>query len=187
MDAALDARVMREIVEPVIAGMSAEGHPFRGFLFAGLMLTADGPKVIEFNARLGDPETQVMLPLIDEPLLPLLVAGATGSLRAKSARIATECLAGVVLASRGYPESSESGQVIEGVGEAEAIPGVSVYHAGTAQRGGQTVTAGGRVLTVVGRGADFTEAISRAYTGALHIRFEGMQYRHDIGRKALKI
>jgi phosphoribosylamine---glycine ligase len=186
MDAALDARVMREIVEPVIAGMAAEGHPFRGFLFAGLMLTADGPKVIEFNARLGDPETQVLLPLIDEPLLPLLVAGATGSLRAKSARIATECLAGVVLASRGYPESSESGQAIEGIGEAEAIPGVSVFHAGTAQRGSQTVTAGGRVLTVVGRGADFTEAISRAYTGVLHIRFEGMQYRHDIGRKALK-
>jgi phosphoribosylamine--glycine ligase len=186
MDAALDARVMREIVEPVIAGMAAEGHPFRGFLFAGLMLTADGPKVIEFNARLGDPETQVLLPLIDEPLLPLLVAGATGSLRAKSARIATECLAGVVLASRGYPESSESGQAIEGIADAEAIPGVSVFHAGTAQRGVHTVTAGGRVLTVVGRGADFTEAISRAYTGVLHIRFEGMQYRHDIGRKALK-
>lgn len=186
MDAALDARVMREIVEPAIAGMSAEGHPFRGFLFAGLMLTPDGPKVIEFNARLGDPETQVLLPLIDEPLLPLLVAGATGSLRAKSVRIATECLAGVVLASRGYPESSESGQAIEGIGEAEAIPGVSVFHAGTAQRGAHTVTAGGRVLTVVGRGADFTEAISRAYTGVLHIRFEGMQYRHDIGRKALK-
>ena len=186
MDAALDARVMREIVEPVIAGMSAEGYPFRGFLFVGLMLTPDGPKVIEFNARLGDPETQVLVPLIDEPLLPLLVAGATGSLRAKSVRIAPECLAGVVIASRGYPESSEAGQVIEGIADAEAIPGVSVYHAGTAQRGRQTVTAGGRVLTVVGRGADFTEAISRAYTGTLHIRFEGMQYRHDIGRRALK-
>ena len=94
--------------------------------------------------------------------------------------------AGVVLASRGYPESSASGQPIEGIDEAEAIPGVEVYHAGTAQRGRQIVTAGGRVLTVVGRGADFAEAISRAYTGVLHIRFEGMQYRHDIGRKALK-
>jgi len=187
MDAALEARVMREIVHPVIAGMAAEGHPFRGFLFAGLMLTADGPKVIEFNVRLGDPETQVLLPLIDEPLLPLLVAGAAGSLRAASVRIARDCLAGVVLASRGYPETSESGKVIEGIDAAEATPGVAVYHAGTAQRGAQVVTAGGRVLTVVGRGADFTEAIARAYTGALRITFDGMQYRRDIGRKALQV
>ncbi|HET6957364.1 MAG TPA: phosphoribosylamine--glycine ligase [Vicinamibacterales bacterium] len=187
MDAALEARVMREIVHPVIAGMAAEGHPFRGFLFAGLMLTADGPKVIEFNVRLGDPETQVLLPLIDEPLLPLLVAGAAGSLRATSVRIARDCLAGVVLASRGYPETSESGKVIEGIDAAEATPGVAVYHAGTAQRGAQLVTAGGRVLTVVGRGADFTEAIARAYTGALRITFDGMQYRRDIGRKALQV
>jgi len=187
MDAALEARVMREIVHPVIAGMAAEGHPFRGFLFAGLMLTADGPKVIEFNVRLGDPETQVLLPLIDEPLLPLLVAGAAGSLRATFVRIARDCLAGVVLASHSYPETSESGHVIEGIDAAEATPGVAVYHAGTAQRGAQVVTAGGRVLTVVGRGADFTEAIARAYTGALRITFDGMQYRRDIGRKALQV
>ena len=187
MDAALEARVMREIVRPVVAGMAAEGHPFRGFLFAGLMLTADGPKVIEFNVRLGDPETQVLLPLVDEPLLPLLVAGASGSLRTTSVRRGSDCLAGVVLASRGYPETSESGQVIEGIDAAEATPGVAVYHAGTAQRGAQVVTAGGRVLTVVGRGADFTEAIARAYTGALRIRFDGMHYRRDIGRKALQV
>jgi phosphoribosylamine--glycine ligase len=186
MDATLEARVMHEIVDPVMAGMAAEGHPFRGFLFVGLMLTKDGPRVIEFNVRLGDPETQVLLPLIDEPLLPLLVAGAAGSLRASSVRMASDCYAGVVLASRGYPESSEAGQVIEGIEEAAGIPGVAVYHAGTARRGRQIVTAGGRVLTVVGRGADFAEAITRAYTGVLHIRFEGVQYRHDIGRKALK-
>ena len=186
VDAALEARVMREIVDPVIAGMAAEGHPFRGFLFAGLMLTADGPKVIEFNARLGDPETQVVLPLIDEPLLPLLVAGALGSLRASSVRIGAGCLAGVVLASRGYPESSGSGQLIAGIEQAEAIPGVVVYHAGTAQRGREIVTAGGRVLTVVGRGADFPEAISRAYTGVMHISFDGVQFRRDIGKNALK-
>ena len=185
VDAALEARVMREIVNPVVAGMAAEGHPFRGFLFVGLMLTADGPQVIEFNVRMGDPETQVVLPLIDEPLLPLLVAGAMGSLRASSVRLGHECLAGVVLASRNYPESSESGQPIDGIEQAEAIPGVVVYHAGTAQRGRQIVTAGGRVLTVVGRGADFTEAISRAYTGVMHISFDGMQYRRDIGRRAL--
>jgi phosphoribosylamine--glycine ligase len=185
VDAALEARVMREIVNPVVAGMAAEGHPFRGFLFVGLMLTADGPKVIEFNVRLGDPETQVILPLIDEPLLPLLVAGATGALRASSVRIGADRLAGVVLASRGYPASSESGQPIDGIDEAEAIPGVEVFHAGTARRGNAIVTAGGRVLTVVGRGADFAEAISRAYAGVLHIRFDGMQYRRDIGKRAL--
>src|SRR5881392_3094668 len=144
VDAALEARVMREIVQPVIAGMAEEGCPFRGFLFAGLMLTADGPKVIEFNVRLGDPETQVVLPLIDEPLLPLLVAGAMGSLTVPSVRIGAECLAGVVLASRGYPESSESGRPISGLDRAEAIPGVAIYHAGTARRDGQIVTAGGR-------------------------------------------
>jgi phosphoribosylamine--glycine ligase len=96
-------------------------------------------------------------------------------------------LAAIVLASRGYPESSESGRLIEGIGEAEAIPGVEVYHAGTARRDGQLVTAGGRVLTAVGRGADFAEAISRAYTAVLQIRFEGMQFRHDIGRRALEL
>ena len=185
VDAALEARVMREIVDPVIAGMAAEGHPFQGFLYVGLMLTAGGPKVIEFNARLGDPEAQVVLPLIDEPLLPLLVACAAGSLRASSVRIGADRLAGVVLASRGYPESSESGQPIEGIDQAEAMPGIAVYHAGTAQRGGQVVTAGGRVLTVVGRGTDFAEAVSRAYAGVLQISFDGMQYRRDIGRKAL--
>jgi phosphoribosylamine--glycine ligase len=150
------------------------------------MLTADGPKVIEFNVRLGDPETQVVLPLIDEPLLPLLVAGAAGALRQSSVRVGAERFIGVVLASRGYPESSESGVPITGIDEAESIPGVAVYQAGTAIRGGQLVTAGGRVVTVVGRGADFPEAIARAYAGVGKIGFAGMQYRHDIGRKALR-
>jgi phosphoribosylamine--glycine ligase len=186
LDAALEARVMREIVDPVMAGMAAEGSPFRGFLYVGLMLTPDGPKVIEFNARLGDPEAQVVLPLIDEPLLPLLVAGAAGALRSSTVRIGMERFAGVVLASRGYPEASESGRPIQGIDQAEAIPGVDVYHAGTAMRDGQLVTAGGRVLTVVGSGNDFAEAIARAYAGVLKIGFDGMQYRRDIGRRALQ-
>lgn len=187
VDLALHARVMREIIEPVIAGMAAEGCPFRGFLYAGLMLTAAGPKVIEFNARLGDPEAQVILPLIDEPLLPLLVAGAAGELRQATVRLGADRLTGVVLASRGYPDSSESGQAISGIDQAEALAGVAVYHAGTARRDGRLVTAGGRVLTVVGRGADFAEAVARAYAGVRRISFEGMQYRHDIGRKALRV
>jgi phosphoribosylamine--glycine ligase len=187
VDPALESRILRQIVEPVLAGMSADGHPFRGFLYVGLMLTADGPKVIEFNVRLGDPETQVVLPLIEEPLLPLLVAGAAGGLRQAAVRLGHECFSGVVMASRGYPESPESGQPISGIDAAEAIPGVAVYHAGTAMRGGQLVTAGGRVLTVVGGGADFTAAITKAYAGVAEIRFEGMHFRRDIGRKALKV
>ncbi len=185
VDAAMRDRIMREIVEPVVAGMAAEGHPFRGFLYAGLMLTAGGPKVIEFNVRLGDPEAQVILPLIDEPLAPLLAAAAAGELRQAEVRIADRCLTGVVMASRGYPESSESGVTIAGIERAETIAGVAVYHAGTARKNGQLVTAGGRVLTVVGSGGDFTESMTRAYAGVLQIGFEGMQFRHDIGRKAL--
>jgi phosphoribosylamine--glycine ligase len=150
------------------------------------MLTADGPKVIEFNVRLGDPEAQVILPLIDEPLLPLLVSAAQGSLNRSSVRLGRDRLAGVVIASRGYPESAESGNRIDGLAEAEAISGVAVYHAGTATRDGHVVTAGGRVLTVVGRGSRFDEAMARAYAGVSSIHFDGMQYRRDIGRKALQ-
>jgi phosphoribosylamine--glycine ligase len=184
-DAALQARVMREIVNPVIAGMAKEGHPFRGFLYVGLMLTTAGPKAIEFNVRLGDPEAQVILPLVDEPLAPILMAAADGHLRQSTCRIGSDRVVGVVIASRGYPESFESGQPIAGIEYAECIPGVSVHHAGTAMRNGQLVTAGGRVLTVVGRGGDFAAAIARAYSGVLPIHFDGRQFRHDIGRKAL--
>jgi phosphoribosylamine--glycine ligase len=185
-DAALESRVMDEIVLPVIRGMADDGCPFSGFLYIGLMLTTDGPRVIEFNVRLGDPEAQVILPLVDEPLLPILVAAASGRLQQTAVRLGTDRFAGVVLASRGYPESSDSGQPILGIDEAERVPGVAVYHAGTALRDGRIVTAGGRVLTVVGRGADFPEAVARAYAGVMQISFEGMQYRRDIGRKALE-
>jgi phosphoribosylamine---glycine ligase len=186
-DGAFTSRVMREIVDPVIAGMAAEGCPFRGFLYVGLMLTPVGPQVIEFNVRLGDPEAQVILPLVSEPLVPLLMAAASGSLQQTTCRLSEEQQVGVVLASRGYPESSGSGQPILGITEAERMPRVSVYHAGTAMKDGQLVTAGGRVLTVVAAGTGYAEAIARAYDGVRHISFEGMQYRRDIGRKALQI
>ena len=187
VDAPMAARIMRDIVEPVVRGMGEEGDPFRGFLYVGLMLTPAGPHVIEFNVRLGDPEAQVILPLVEEPLLPILVAGASGQLAQSTIRLGAEKFVGVVVASRGYPESAESGRAVDGVDLAEAIEGVSVYHAGTALDGGRVVTSGGRVLTVVGRGHDFREAIARAYAGVLEISFEGMQYRTDIGRKALAV
>jgi phosphoribosylamine--glycine ligase len=184
IDDVLHQRVMREIVEPVMGGMSADGHPFRGFLYVGLMLTREGPKVIEFNVRLGDPEAQVVLPLIAEPLAPLLAAAARGALSQTTCRLSPGTLVGVVLASRGYPETAESGRAISGIAEAERIRGVTVYHAGTATHDGQLVTAGGRVLTVVGRGAGMADAVKTAYAGVGCISFDGMQYRRDIGRKA---
>jgi phosphoribosylamine--glycine ligase len=184
VDEPLQARIQAEIVDPVIAGMAAEGHPFRGFLYVGLMLTSSGPKVIEFNVRLGDPEAQVILPLIAEPLAPLLSAAASGALHQQQCRLSTEKMVGVVLASRGYPDTSDTGRTIAGIQAAETA-GAWVFHAGTAARDGEIVTSGGRVLTVVGRGVSFPDAIQRAYAGVDRITFDGMQYRRDIGQKAI--
>ena len=181
----VERRVLDEVVRPVLAGMEAEGHPYRGFLYVGLMLTADGPKVIEFNVRFGDPEAQVVLPMLDEDLSWLLGAAATGALPNRAARFRDEPHVGVVLASRGYPERSENDQPIAGLDDAASVPGAMVFHAGTARRDRRIVTAGGRVLTVVGRGQSHQEAIETAYRAAAQIRFDGMQMRRDIGRKAL--
>jgi phosphoribosylamine--glycine ligase len=177
--------VLDEIVQPALHGMDREGYPFRGFLYVGLMLTATGPKVVEFNVRFGDPEAQVVLPALDEDLSWLLGSAATGVLPSRSARFRTDRHVGVVLASAGYPGAARSGDVIAGIEEASAVPGALVFHAATARRDGQLVTNGGRVLTVVGRGQDYRHAIDVAYRAASCIRFDGMQFRTDIGRKAL--
>jgi phosphoribosylamine--glycine ligase len=149
------------------------------------MLTRDGPKVIEYNVRFGDPEAQAVMPLIGGELLPLLVASADGDLSGHRVALGDDVSVGVVLASAGYPGPVTSGAVISGLDAADRVPGVTVFHAGTAARNGQIVTAGGRVLTVVATGSDYREAIARAYEGVSLISFEGMQYRRDIGRKAL--
>jgi phosphoribosylamine--glycine ligase len=177
--------VLDEIVRPVLDAMRSEGRPYRGFLYVGLMLTADGPKVIEFNVRFGDPEAQVVLPMLDEDLSWLLGAAATAALPSRPARFRDEPHVGVVLASAGYPERADGGRPIDGLQAAADVPGALVFHAGTSRRDGQIVTAGGRVLTVVGRGASHREAIDVAYRAVSRIGFEGMQYRRDIGRKAL--
>jgi phosphoribosylamine--glycine ligase len=187
MDADLEAGVMREIVEAAVTGMLAEGHEYRGFLYAGLMLTCDGPKVIEFNVRFGDPEAQVVLPLVESDLPELLSAAADGALGAARVSLSTGVSVGVVLASGGYPGPVKAGLPIHGIDAATELPGVDVFHAGTARRDDQVVTAGGRVLTVVGRGDTFDDAIARAYTGVARITFEGMQYRRDIGQKAKEL
>jgi len=182
---AMQTRIMREIVNPVIAGLAAEGNPYHGFLYAGLMLTCDGPKVIEFNVRFGDPEAQVVIPMIADQLAPRLVAAADGALDLRPISFRSDTHVGVVLASRDYPASGPTGLTISGLDAAAAERDVLVFHAGTAARGDDIVTAGGRVLTVVGRGPTYADAISRAYAGVSKIAFDGVHYRRDIGQKAL--
>ena len=182
---ALEEEVMASVVQPVLAGMRAEGSPYRGFLYVSLMLTAGGPKVIEFNVRFGDPEAQVVLPLVEGSLADALMASAIGQLAGWQPQFSSDRTVGVVLASRGYPASSESGRLIRGLDRAELMQDVLVFQAATKTSDEGIVTAGGRVLTVVGRGPSFEAAMSRAYHGVDAIRFDGMQYRHDIGQKAL--
>jgi phosphoribosylamine--glycine ligase len=187
MDASLNRRVMQTIVEPVLQTMAADGHPYRGFLYVGLMLTSDGPKVIEFNVRFGDPEAQVVLPMIDSDLAPLLHAAATGGdIFSIPLRISADPRVGVVLASRGYPEKPETGKVITGLDAASSLDDVLIFHAGTTQVGNDVVSNGGRVLTVVGRGSTYEAAIARAYAAVDRIAFDGVHARRDIGQKALR-
>ncbi len=181
----LAARVMADIVQPVLDGLRAEGSEYRGVLYVGLMLTRDGPQVIEFNVRFGDPEAQVVLPMIETDLAPVLFSAATGDLTATEWRTAADPHVGVVLASGGYPGAFETGYEIHGLDAAEAVPGVLVFHAGSRLRNDRIVTSGGRVLTVVGRGPTFGEARDRAYRAAACISFPGKHVRMDIGRKAV--
>jgi phosphoribosylamine--glycine ligase len=186
VDDAMQRRILGEIVQPVLNGMIAEGSPYRGVLYCGLMLTREGPKVIEFNVRFGDPEAQVVLPCVAQPIVPLLWAAATGTLRSGGVAMSPHAHVGVVIAAKGYPATVETGQEIRGLERvAEECPDVLVFHAGVAERDGTLVTSGGRVLTLVGRAATFDAAIARAYEAVSHIQFEGMQYRRDIGRRAL--
>jgi len=182
---AMAGQVLESIVFPTLRGLAAEGLPYRGFLYGGLMMTADGPKVIEFNARMGDPETQVVLPGLAEDLLPHLWNAAGGRVESGTFRARGDRHVGVVLASGGYPERFEAGKTIAGLDEAAALPDTLVFHAGSAGRDGETVTAGGRVLTVVGSGADFAQARERAYVAVGKISFEVMHYRRDIGVRAV--
>ena len=186
-DAAMQDRILREIVAPVIRGMREEGHPYTGFLYCGLMLTGDGPRVIEFNVRFGDPEAQVVLPLIEGDFASALLAAARGDLRGVSLRFSTDRTVGVVLASEGYPDSYQTGRRIAGLDLAASDGEALVFHAGTASRDGDIVTAGGRVLTVVGRGSSYAAARERAYKAASRISFEGLHIRRDIGEKALAL
>ena len=186
VDAALVAEIVSEVHEPVVARMHERGAPFHGVLYAGLMLTADGPRVLEFNCRFGDPETQAVLPRLRSDLVDLCLASREpGGLAGVEAEFSEEWAVTLVLASRGYPESSTKGDVIRGVAEAEAT-GVEVSHAGTAMRDGELVTAGGRVVNVTALGPNADAARRRAYDAADLITFDGRQIRTDIALRAVE-
>jgi len=180
------ARAVKDVLEPTARGMLADGRPFRGLLYAGLMLTKDGPRVLEFNVRFGDPETQVLMNVIDGDLGDVLDAAARGALDTTALRASGEHALCIVLAAAGYPGTPRKGDAIDGIELAEEVPGVRVYHAGTARREGRLVTAGGRVLGVTGRGSTLAAARDAAYRAARLIRFDGMQLRSDIGARALR-
>jgi phosphoribosylamine--glycine ligase len=171
--------LVEQVHVPVLADLARRGTPFVGLLYAGLMMTDDGPKVLEFNCRFGDPETQVVLPLVEGDLLTALAAAASGDLEGTALEVSEHAAATIVLAAGGYPESGDRGSRIDGIAAAEAT-GALVFHAGTALHAGGLVTNGGRVLDVTGRGATVEEARSAAYAGVGEITFDGMRYRSDI-------
>jgi phosphoribosylamine--glycine ligase len=180
-------RMRREVLEPTVAGMAAEGNPVVGVIYAGLMLTAQGPRVLEFNIRFGDPEAQVLLLRLEGDLAQLLLDGASGGFQADTLRFRREAAVCLVLASEGYPEQPITGEPIGGVDAAESRDGVHVFHAGTASRDGRLVSAGGRVLDVCALGATLIDALETAYRAADDIHWPSKILRRDIGRRALAL
>ncbi len=177
------AWLLQNVAQRVVDGMRSEGTPFAGVLFTGLMMTPDGPKVLEFNTRFGDPETEAILLRLETDLLEILEAAVEGRVASLPIKFKAGASACVIAASAGYPGKYASGKTISGLDRVQA--GVEVFHAGTAIRGGKIVTAGGRVLAVTAAGGDLREALRQAYAAMAEIEFEGMQYRRDIGWRAL--
>jgi phosphoribosylamine--glycine ligase len=177
--------IMQDIVLPTVKGLAAEGRRYQGVLFVGLMMTDAGPRVLEYNARFGDPETQVILARMRSDLVPLLVEVADGTLKDTKVEWAKEAAVCVVLASRGYPDAAETGMVVSGLDALAGEADLAVFHAATAERDGQVVSVGGRVLGVTALGATLDAAVESAYRAVDRVSFEGMHYRKDIGRRAL--
>jgi phosphoribosylamine--glycine ligase len=186
LDKETSHKVMTEVIAPAVAGMAREGREYRGVLYAGLMLTEQGLKVLEFNCRFGDPETQAILPRMETDLLPLLLQSARGKFTTPKIEWKKEAVACVVVASGGYPESYAKGLPVEGLEAAGGVEGVTVFHSGTKQEDGRLVTSGGRVFNVCARGATLAQALSRAYLAVKDINFENREYRNDIGQSVLK-
>lgn len=186
MDARMRERVMRTIVAPTLNGMAAMGAPYKGVLFAGLMICADGPRLIEYNVRFGDPETQAVVPRLEEDLLALLLACVEERLPERVARLSAKTALCVVLAAKGYPGAPVKGSEIHGIERAGAMPFVSITHAGTKRQGQQLLADGGRVLNVTGVGADVADARTRVYAAIDMIDWPGGFYRRDIGWRAIR-
>jgi phosphoribosylamine--glycine ligase len=182
----LRERVLREIVQPTVTAMREEGTPFQGVLFAGLMITREGPKLIEYNVRFGDPEAQVLMTRLDEDLAQLLTQTAAGRLPERPLRFKPEAALCVVMAANGYPGEYKKGSEIRGLEAAEALPGVAVYHAGTREEGGKFFAAGGRVLGVTALGDSVAEAQTRAYAAVDVINWPEGFCRRDIGWRAVQ-
>jgi phosphoribosylamine---glycine ligase len=187
MDGRMRERVMRTIVAPTLDGMAAMGAPFKGVLFAGLMICPDGPRLIEYNVRFGDPETQAMLPRLEEDLLALLLGCVEERLPEGPARLSAKTALSVVLVAKGYPGAPVRGSEIHGIEDAAAMPFVSITHAGTKREGQRLIADGGRVLNVTGIGADPAEARARAYAAIDMIDWPGGFYRRDIGWRAIRV
>jgi phosphoribosylamine--glycine ligase len=186
IDAAMSERIMNEIIAPTMRAMKAMGAPYKGVLYAGLMITAEGPKLIEYNARFGDPETQVLMLRLMSDLVPALLASRDGVLKAFDLRWYAEPALTVVMAAKGYPGNYARGTVIEGLDEAAAVEGVEIFHAGTKAEGGRILANGGRVLNVSATGKTVREAQARAYEAIARIRWPEGFYRRDIGWRAVE-
>jgi len=184
VDAAISARVMREIVQPTLRAMSAMGAPYKGVLYAGLMMTAQGPKLIEYNVRFGDPECQVLMLRLMSDLVPALAASRDGMLKSFDLRWYPEVALTVVMAAKGYPGPYDRGSVIEGLDAAAAVEGVEIFHAGTRSDGERILANGGRVLDISALGKTVKEAQARAYTAISRIQWPEGYFRHDIGWRA---
>lgn len=186
MDNAMRDWLVQHVARPVVAGMKAEGAEYKGILYCGLMMTAKGPMVLEFNCRFGDPETQPILMRLESDLLDALEASVDGRVSDGDFKWSQDATVCVVMASGGYPGAYAVGKKISGLADAEKIDGVKVFHAGTSKRDGEYYTAGGRVLGVTARAGDLESAVARAYEAAGKISFEGVHYRKDIAARALK-
>ncbi len=179
----LKQQVLNDIMNPTVKAMEQEGAPYKGVLYAGLMITDDGPKTLEFNARMGDPETQPLMARMESDLIPLLEACIDGTLDQQKIDWSPKASVCVVMASGGYPGSYKKGIPIEGLPEADSLEGVTVFHAGTKMDGDQVVTSGGRVLGVTALGADVPSAIANAYAGVDKIKWPEVHFRKDIGAR----
>jgi len=186
LDPEMSDWILHHVAEPAIRAMAEEGTPFVGVLYCGLMLTARGPQVLEFNARFGDPETQAILVRLESDLVDVLEACIDGRLDQTELRWSAGASACVVASSAGYPGSYKTGLPIQGLSKAEQVPGVHVFHSGSKQLGNQLVTNGGRVLGVTAAASSLDEALDRAYQAIAQIQFDGIYYRRDIGQRALK-